>query len=83
VIQCLLSKEALSLNQHSDVVLKPTTFLRLFNNPAGLSQMNWREIGVYYSPAPFGLTELANGYVAYHEPTDIGSFAIGGMSYGF
>jgi outer membrane protein W len=45
--------------------------------------MNWREVGIYYSPAPFGLTELANGYVAYHEPTNIGSFAIGGMSYGF
>lgn len=40
-------------------------------------------MGVYYSPAPFGLTELANGYAAYHEPTSIGSFAIGGMSYGF
>jgi len=55
----------------------------LFNNPAGLSQMNWREVGIYYSPAPFGLSELANGYVAYHEPTSIGSFSIGGMSYGF
>jgi hypothetical protein len=45
--------------------------------------MNWREVGVYYSTAPFGLIELANGFVAYHEPTSIGSFAVGGMSYGF
>ncbi|MCK7516993.1 MAG: hypothetical protein MZV64_04340 [Ignavibacteriales bacterium] len=45
--------------------------------------MNWREVGIYYSPAPFGLSELANGYVAYHEPTSVGSFSIGGMSYGF
>jgi len=33
----------------------------LFNNPAGSSQLtgeNW----VIYSPAPFGLKELANGY---------------------
>ncbi|MDP2362759.1 MAG: hypothetical protein Q8M94_03205, partial [Ignavibacteria bacterium] len=67
---------------NSDVALSNDVF-SLFNNPAGLSQMNWREVGVYYSPAPFGLTELANGYVAYHEPTSIGSFAIGGMSYGF
>ena len=67
---------------NSDVALSNDVF-SLFNNPSGLSQMNWREIGVYYSPAPFGLSELANGYVAYHEPTDIGSFAIGGMSYGF
>jgi len=67
---------------NSDVALSNDVF-SLFNNPSGLSQMNWREIGVYYPPAPFGLSELANGYVAYHEPTDIGSFAIGGMSYGF
>ena len=67
---------------NSDVALSNDVF-SLFNNPAGLSQMNWREIGVYYSPAPFGLSELANGFVAYNEPTSIGSFAIGGMSYGF
>lgn len=45
--------------------------------------MNWREVGIYYSPAPFGMSELANGYFAYHEPSSIGSFALGGMSYGF
>jgi len=67
---------------NSDVALSNDVF-SLFNNPAGLAQMNWREIGIFYSPAPFGLSELANGYVAYHEPTSIGSFAIGGMSYGF
>lgn len=67
---------------NSDVALSNDVF-SLFNNPSGLSQMNWREVGVYYSPAPFGFSELANGYVAYHEPTAIGSFAIGGMSYGF
>lgn len=67
---------------NSDVALSDDVF-SLFNNPAGLSQMDWREVGVYYSPAPFGLSELANGYVAYHEPTSIGSFAIGGMNYGF
>lgn len=67
---------------NSDVALSNDVF-SLFNNPAGLSQMNWREVGIYYSPAPFGLSELANGYAAYHEPTDFGSFALGGMSYGF
>jgi hypothetical protein len=67
---------------NSDVALSNDVF-SLFNNPAGLSQMNWREVGVYYSPAPFGLSELANGFVAYHEPSQFGSFAIGGMSYGF
>ena len=67
---------------NSDVALSNDAF-SLFNNPAGLAQMNWREVGIYYSPAPFGLSELANGYAAYHEPTSIGSFAVGGMSYGF
>jgi len=67
---------------NSDVALSNDVF-SIFNNPAGLAQMNWREVGVYYSPAPFGLSELANGFVAYHEPTSIGSFAISGMSYGF
>lgn len=67
---------------NSDVGLSNDVF-SLFNNPAGLSQIGWREVGIYYSPAPFGLSELANGYIAYHEPTSIGSFGFGGMSYGF
>jgi len=67
---------------NSDVALANDVFT-LFNNPAGLSQINWREIGVYYSPAPFGLSELANGYAAYLEPFSFGSVAIGGSTYGF
>lgn len=67
---------------NSDVALSNDVFA-VFNNPAGLAQMNWREVGVYYSPAPFGLTELANGFIAYNEPFSFGSVAIGGMTYGF
>jgi hypothetical protein len=67
---------------NSDVALSNDVF-SLFNNPSSLSQISWREVGVYYSPAPFGLSELANGYVAYIEPFDFGSVAIGGMTYGF
>ncbi len=67
---------------HSDIAVANDVFA-LFGNPSGLSQLNWREIGIYYSPAPFGLTELANGYVAYLEPFNSGSIAIGGMTYGF
>ena len=67
---------------NSDVALANDVFT-LFNNPSGLAQLSWREVGVYYSPAPFGLTELANGYVAYHEPLSFGSMAIGGMTYGY
>lgn len=67
---------------NSDVALSNDVF-SLFNNPAGLAQMNWREVGAYYSPSPFGFKELANGYIAYHEPFSFGSIAVGGMMYGF
>lgn len=55
----------------------------IFSNPAGLAQIKWREVGVFYSPSPFGLKELANGYVAYNEPFSFGSISLGGMTYGF
>lgn len=67
---------------NSDVALANDVFA-LFNNPAGLAQLNWKEVGIYYSPAPFGLTELANGYVAYQQPFSFGSLGIGGMTYGY
>ena len=61
---------------NSDVALSNDVF-SVFNNPAGLSQINWREIGVYYSPAPFGISEMANGYIAYLEPTSFRVFCFG------
>lgn len=67
---------------NADVALSNDVF-SVFNNLAGLSQMNWRELGIYYSPSPFGLTELANGFIAYHEPLSFGSVGIGAMTYGF
>ena len=67
---------------NSGVALSNDVFA-IFNNPAGLAQMNWREIGVFYSPAPFGLNELANGFVAYNEPLSNSSLSFGAMSYGF
>ena len=67
---------------NSDVALSDDVF-SLFNNPAGLAQLNWRELGLYYSPAPFGLNELVNGYIAYTEPLGFGSAGIGAMTYGF
>ncbi len=67
---------------NSDVALSNDVFA-IFNNPAGLAQMNWREVGIYYSPAPFGFTELANGFLAYNEPFSFGSVSIGAMTYGF
>lgn len=79
--QYLPGAKQISLS-HSDVALSNDVF-SLFNNPAGLSQITWREIGIYYSPSPFGLSELSNGFIAYNEPFDFGSIAIGAMTYGF
>ena len=67
---------------NSDVGQSDDVF-SVFSNTAGLSQMGWREIGVYYSPAPFGFTELANGFIAYHEPFSIGSLGLGFMTSGY
>ncbi len=67
---------------HSDAALSNDVFA-VFTNPAGLAQMNWRELGVYYSPSPFGVNELANAYAAYIEPFSFGNLAIGYMQYGF
>jgi hypothetical protein len=66
----------------SDVALSDDVF-SIFNNPAGLAQLNWRELGLYYSPAPFGFKELANEYMAYTEPLSFGSASLGVMSYGY
>lgn len=67
---------------NSDVALSDDVF-SVFNNPAGLSQLNWREVGIYYSPAPFGIKELSNAYLCYNEPSRLGSFGFGVMTYGF
>jgi len=67
---------------HSTVALANDVFA-IFNNPSGTAQQNWREIGIYYSPSPFGLSKLANGAGVYHEPTSFGSFSIAFTTYGF
>lgn len=67
---------------HSSVASAKDVFA-IFNNPAGIAQQNWREIGIYYSPSPFGLSKLANGAGVYHEPTNVGSFSIAFTTYGF
>lgn len=67
---------------HSDVSSSNDVF-SLFNNPAGLASLKFREAGIFYSPAPFGLTELSNAFAAYCEPSSIGSFSAGFSIYGF
>jgi len=67
---------------HSDIARASDSYA-MFNNPAGLAQQNWREISIFYSPSPFGISKLANGSAVYHEPTKFGSFAIAYTNYGF
>lgn len=57
--------------------------IAIFYNPSGPSQMPFREFSVFYSPAPFGLTELSYGAFTYIEPTKFGTFGIAGKKYGF
>jgi len=67
---------------HSGIAMSNDVY-SIFNNPAGLAQINWREAGIYYSPSPFGLKELANASAAYLEPASFGAFSVGFITYGF
>ncbi len=67
---------------NSDIAVSDNVFA-LFKNPAGLAQIDYNEAGVFYSPSPFGLSELKNGYAAFSQPVGFGTIAIGGMIYGF
>jgi hypothetical protein len=55
----------------------------VYYNPAGISQLPFREVSIFYSPAPFGLKELANGSINYVEPTKFGAFGLSAKTYGF
>ncbi|MCB9220124.1 MAG: hypothetical protein H6610_11780 [Ignavibacteriales bacterium] len=67
---------------HSDVASANNSF-SLFTNPAGLSKIGKTQFGIFYSPSPFGMKELANGFITLSHPTSFGSFAVGAMNYGF
>jgi competence ComEA-like helix-hairpin-helix protein len=55
----------------------------IYYNPAGISQIPYREVSVFYSPAPFGLKEMSYGALTYAEPTKVGTFGLAGKTYGF
>jgi hypothetical protein len=57
--------------------------LAVFYNPAGLGQMKFREISAFYSPAPFGLSDLSTAALSYAEPVKFGVIGAGIKSYGF
>ncbi len=67
---------------NSTVALSNDAFA-LFNNPAGIAQIGNREMGIFYSPAPFGLKQLSNAYAAYVEPFGFGNLSLGIKRYGF
>ena len=67
---------------HSDVSTQKNTFA-IFGNPAGLSNLNNIQIGIFISPSPFGLKELSNVYAAYTHPTKYGNFSIGIKNFGY
>ncbi len=67
---------------HSDIASGNDVF-SLFKNPAGISLVRSREIGINYSPAPFEMKELSNAFASYCEPTDLGNFGAGFSVYGY
>jgi competence ComEA-like helix-hairpin-helix protein len=54
-----------------------------YYNPSGISQQLFREISIFYSPAPFGLKDLSYGALTYAEPTNYGAFGLSIKTYGF
>ncbi len=67
---------------NSDIAINSDVF-SLFKNPAGLALNKNREIGIFYSPFPFGIKELANSNIVYLEPTSFGNFSAAINTYGF
>lgn len=67
---------------HSNISSNSDVF-ELFNNPAGVGLIQNREIGLFYSPSPFGEKSMSTGYAAYIEPTIYGNFSAGFSIYGF
>jgi len=57
--------------------------LAIFYNPAGLGQMKYREFSAFYSPAPFGLTDLSTASISFAEPFKFGTIGAAFKTYGF
>lgn len=57
--------------------------LAVFYNPAGLGQINYREVSAYYGPSQFGISEISTAALSYTEALDFGTFGIGLKTYGF
>jgi hypothetical protein len=59
--------------------------LAVFYNPAGLGQLRYREMSVFYAPSQFGISDISTGAFTFVEPiSQIGvNLGIGVKTYGF
>jgi long-subunit fatty acid transport protein len=55
----------------------------VFYNPAGLVHLKHFQAGIFYSPQPFGIAELAFGTAAIALPTSVGNVGVSFQRYGF
>lgn len=55
----------------------------IFYNPAGISKIENVSAGVFYSPAPFGLNELATGSAVITKKFSFGNLGLAFNTYGF
>ncbi len=55
----------------------------IFYNPAGISKVQNFSGGVFYSPAPFGLKELATGSAVISKKFTFGNLGLAFQTYGF
>ncbi len=55
----------------------------VFGNPAGSGGIKNKKIGFFYSPSLFELKHLASSSIAFTQPTGIGNFSLGIMTFGF
>jgi hypothetical protein len=67
---------------NSDVALSGDVF-SLFNNPAGITGIPGSDFGIFYSPAPFGMKELATGYAVVSHDLNYFRGSAGFSIYGF
>lgn len=67
---------------NSDAAIDGDVF-SAFNNPACLPGVLDSELGIFYSPSPFGLKELANAAMAYAGPLPAGTVSLGVSTFGF
>jgi hypothetical protein len=67
---------------NSDAAMCADVFT-VFNNIAGLEKTGGKQIGFFYSPSPYGMKEMANGYLCANQPFSFGSVGFGAMTYGY